>query len=82
VVSYNEGGTQIKGQNRLLRRIFGANRHEVTVGWRTFPDEEFHNVNFSPDILRIIKSNEAVIGQACNMHGGDEKCVKYFGWKA
>jgi hypothetical protein len=43
-------------QNRVLRRIFGPMRDEVTGGWRKLHNEEFHNLYFSPNIIRINKS--------------------------
>jgi hypothetical protein len=43
-------------ENRVLRRIFGPKRDEVTGGWRTLHNEELHNLYSSPSIIRIIKS--------------------------
>jgi hypothetical protein len=43
-------------ENRVLRRIFGPKRDEVTGGWRKLHNEEFHNLYTSPSIIRIIKS--------------------------
>jgi hypothetical protein len=43
-------------ENRVLRRIFGPKRGEVTGGWRKLYNEEFHNLYSSPSIIRIIKS--------------------------
>jgi hypothetical protein len=43
-------------ENRVLRRIFGPKRHEVTGDWRKLHNEELHNLCSSPDILRMIKS--------------------------
>jgi hypothetical protein len=43
-------------ENRVLKRIFGPKRDEVTGGWRKLHNEELHNVYFSPSIIRIIKS--------------------------
>jgi hypothetical protein len=43
-------------QNRVLRRIFGPNRDEVTGGWRKLHNEELHNLYSSPSIIRIIHS--------------------------
>jgi hypothetical protein len=40
----------------VLRRMFGSNREEITVRWRTFHNEELHNLYSSPDISRVIKS--------------------------
>jgi hypothetical protein len=43
-------------ENRVLRRIFGPKRDEVTGGWRKLPNEELHNLYSSPSIIRVIKS--------------------------
>jgi hypothetical protein len=43
-------------QNRVLRRIFGPKRDEVTGEWRKLHNEELHNLYSSPDILRQVKS--------------------------
>jgi hypothetical protein len=42
--------------NRLLRRIFGPKRDEVTGDWRKLHNEELHNAYSSPNIIRLIKS--------------------------
>jgi hypothetical protein len=43
-------------ENRVLRRIFGSKRDEVTGGWRKLHNEELRNLYSSPSITRIIKS--------------------------
>jgi hypothetical protein len=43
-------------ENRVLRRIFGPKRDEVTGEWRKFHSEELHNWYSSPDIIRQVKS--------------------------
>jgi hypothetical protein len=43
-------------ENRVLRRIFGPKRDEVTGGWRKLHDEELHGLFSSPSIVRVIKS--------------------------
>jgi hypothetical protein len=43
-------------ENRVLRRIFGPKRDEVTGGWRKLLNEELHNFYSSPSIIRIIMS--------------------------
>jgi hypothetical protein len=40
--------------NRVLRRIFGPKRREVT-GWRILHNEDLHNLYSSPCIIRKIK---------------------------
>jgi hypothetical protein len=42
--------------NRVLRRIFGPKRDEVTGGWRKLHNEELHNLYSSSNIIRMIKS--------------------------
>jgi hypothetical protein len=43
-------------ENRVLRRIFGPTRDEVTGEWRKLHNGELHNLYLSPDIIRQIKS--------------------------
>jgi hypothetical protein len=43
-------------ENRVLRRIFGPMRDEVTGEWRKLHNEELHDLYSSPSINRIIKS--------------------------
>jgi hypothetical protein len=40
-------------ENRVLRRIFGPKRDEVTEGWRKLHNEELHDLYTSPSISRI-----------------------------
>jgi hypothetical protein len=42
---------------RVLRRIFGPKRDEMTGGWRKLHNEELHNFYSSPSIIRTNKSN-------------------------
>jgi hypothetical protein len=43
-------------ENRVLRRIFGPKRDEVTGEWRKLRNEELHNLYSSPDNIRQVKS--------------------------
>jgi hypothetical protein len=43
-------------ENRVLTRIFGPERDEVTRQWGTLHSGEFHNLYSSPDIIREIES--------------------------
>jgi hypothetical protein len=43
-------------ENRVLRRIFGPKRDEVTGEWRKLHNEELHNLYSSPDIIRQVMS--------------------------
>jgi hypothetical protein len=42
-------------ENRVLRRIFGPKRGEVTGGWRKLHNEELHRL-YSRNIIRLIKT--------------------------
>jgi hypothetical protein len=42
--------------NRVLRRIFGLKRDEVTGWWRKLHSEELRDLYSSPNTIRIIKS--------------------------
>jgi hypothetical protein len=43
-------------ENRVLRKIFGPKRYEVTGEWRKLHNEELCDLYSSPSIIRIIKS--------------------------
>jgi hypothetical protein len=43
-------------ENRVLSRIFGIKRDEVTGEWGKLYSGELHNLYSSPDIIRQIKS--------------------------
>jgi hypothetical protein len=40
-------------ENRVLRRIFGPKRDEVTGEWRKLHNEKLHDLYSSPSIIRI-----------------------------
>jgi hypothetical protein len=42
-------------ENRVLRKIVGPTRDEVTGKWRKLRNEELHDLCSSPSIIRIIK---------------------------
>jgi hypothetical protein len=43
-------------ENRVLRRIFGPKRDEVTREWRKLHNEKLIDLYCSPNIVRVIKS--------------------------
>jgi hypothetical protein len=43
-------------ENRVLRRIFGPKKDEVTGEWRRLHNEELIDLYSSPNINRVIKS--------------------------
>jgi hypothetical protein len=42
-------------ENRVLSRIFGPKRDEVTGGWRKLHNEELRNLFSSPNIIKMMK---------------------------
>ena len=43
-------------ENRVLRRIFGSKRDEVTGDWRKLHNDELNDVYPSTNIVLVIKS--------------------------
>jgi hypothetical protein len=43
-------------ENKVLRRIFGPKRDEVTGEWRRLHNEELYALYSSPNIIRVGKS--------------------------
>jgi hypothetical protein len=45
-------------ENRIVRRMFGCKRDEVTGSWRKVLSEKLHKVCSSPLTIRVIKSRK------------------------
>ena len=45
-------------ENRVLRRIFGHKRDEVTEEWTRLHNKELYTLHFSPNIICVIKSRK------------------------
>ena len=43
-------------ENKVLRKIFGAKKDEITRGWRKLHNVELHALYSSPNIIRSLKS--------------------------
>jgi hypothetical protein len=43
---------------RVLRRVFGPRRDEVTGDWRRLHNEELNDLYSSPNIVRVINREE------------------------
>jgi hypothetical protein len=43
-------------ENRVLRKISGPKRYEVTGKWRRLHNEELYDLYSSPNIIRVFKS--------------------------
>ena len=64
-------------ENRVLRRIFRPNRDEVTVEWRRLHNEELHDLNSPPNVIRMMKSR--TIKWAVTVTQRQEICIQDFG---
>jgi len=65
-------------ENRVVRRIFGPRRDEVTREWRKLHIEELNGLYTSPNIVRVIRSRRIKwAGHVARM--GEERHIKDFG---
>jgi hypothetical protein len=63
-------------ENRVLRRIFGPKRYEVTGEWRKLHSEELHNLYLSPDIIRQVNSRRMGWARHVARMGEERKMYK------
>ena len=43
-------------ENKVLRKIFGAKKDEITGEWRNLHNAELHALYYSPNIISSLKS--------------------------
>ena len=55
-LTFREGRRVRVFENRVVRRIYGPKRDEVTGEWRKLHNEELNVLYCSPNIARVIKS--------------------------
>jgi hypothetical protein len=60
-------------ETRVLRRIFGPKRDEVTGEWSKLHNEELHNLYSSPNIIRQVKSRRMRWAGHVDHMGGERK---------
>jgi len=63
-------------EKRVLRRIFGPKRDEVTREWRKLYNEEIKELYCSPNVVWVIKSRIRWAGNVARMV---ERCIQGFG---
>jgi len=57
-------------EKRVLRKIFGPRRDEVTGGWRKLHYEELNDLYYLTQYCSDDKIEKNEMGGACSMYGG------------
>jgi len=69
-------------ENRVLKKIFGANRDEVTRDWGRFHNEELHYLQaYSSKFYSDDQIKKHKMDGACGMYGGEKKYIHDLGWE-
>ena len=62
-------------ENRVLRKVFGPKKDEVTGEWRKLHNEELNDLYSSPNIVRVVKSRQMRWAGHVARMGGVEVCT-------
>jgi hypothetical protein len=65
-------------ENRVLRRIFGPKKDEVTGEWRKLHNEKLNNLYSLPNIVRLIKSRRMRLAGRVACMGRGEVCTGFW----
>jgi hypothetical protein len=65
-------------ENRVLKRIFGPKRDDVTGEWRKLHSEEIHNLYSSPDTIRQVNSRRLRWTRHVARMGEERRVYKVF----
>jgi hypothetical protein len=71
--------------NKLLRKVLGHKKKQVTKHWRKLHGTELHGLYSSPDIISVDKKQQNAIGgtcgkgAACRISVGNVKAGEHFG---
>jgi hypothetical protein len=65
-------------ENRVLRRIFGPKRDEVTRKWRRLHIEKHYALCSLPNVIRLIKSRRMRWTGRVAYTGEEETCIQGF----
>ena len=63
-------------ENRVLRRVLGPKRDEVTGEWRKLHNEELRDLYSLPNIVRVVKSRRMRWAGHVARMGGGERCAQ------
>jgi hypothetical protein len=65
-------------ESRVLRKMLGPKRDEVTGEWRRMNNEELHDLHSSPNVLQVVKSTQKrQVGDVVHM-GRGEVCTGFW----
>jgi hypothetical protein len=67
-------------ENRVLRRLFGPKRDEVTGEWEKLHNEELNDLYSLTNIVRVVKSRRMRAGHVARM-GEDRDVHRVLVWK-
>jgi len=71
------GERRLRGfEKRVLRRIFGSKRDEVTREWRKLHNVELTVLYSSKNIFLDNQIEKNWMGGECSMYGGEERCIQ------
>ena len=68
-------------ENRVLRRVFGPTRDEVTGEWGILHNEELSDLYSLPNILRVVKSRRMRWAGHVAIMGEGRGCAQGSGWE-
>jgi hypothetical protein len=68
-------------ENRVLRRVFGPQRDEVTGKWRKLHNEELNDLYSLPNIVRVVKSRRIRWAGHVACMGEDRGVHRVLVWK-
>ena len=64
-------------QNRVLRKLFGPKREEVTREWKRLHNEELYHLYYSPNITWVIKSRRISWARQVVRMGAEEGHTRF-----
>jgi hypothetical protein len=68
-------------ENRVLSRIFGPKRDEVTGEWRRLHNEELYDLYSLTKYYLGDQIEKNEMGGAYSMYGGHKRFIQDFGWE-
>jgi hypothetical protein len=68
-------------ENKVLRRMFGSKRDDMTGDRRKLHNEQLPNLYSSPSIIKMAKSRRIRLGRTRSTHESEEECIQDFSGK-